>query len=185
MGLTSRRAGRYLKGLAKLVPADQCIVEVGVYTGRSLLYMAEGSLAGNGAKVFGIDPWNLPRRSKPKYSSSKTYDYAMNAFQMSDAANLIVPIRDYGTAVADRWDGPKVGLLYIDADHRYLPVLEDFYAWKEHLAEGAVVAFDDYDLATFPGVVQAVDELAKLNEVTKPEIVAERMAVSMWISPSS
>lgn len=181
MGLTSRRAGRYLRGLAKEVPSDQAIVEIGVYTGRSLLYLAEGSLAGNGAKVYGIDPWNLPRASKPKYKDSKTYAYAMNAIQMSDAAHLIVPIRSYGTVIAENWDGPKVGLVYIDADHRYLPVLEDYYAWKPHLAEGAIIAFDDYDLATFPGVVQAVDELAALDEIAKPKIVADRMAVSMWV----
>lgn len=105
----------------------------------------------------------------------------MNAFAMSPASHLIKTVRDFGVNVATNWDGPKVGLWYCDADHRYDPVLADFYSWKPHLAEGAIICFDDYDLASFPGVCKAVDELALLDEITKPEIVAERMAVTAWI----
>jgi len=181
MGITSHEAGQILSELAKRVPEDQCIVEIGVYTGRSLLYLAEGALAGNGCDVWGVDPWDLPRPSKPKYKDSKTYEYAMNAIAMSPAAHLIKTIKSYGTIIAENWDGPDVGLLYIDADHRYQPVLDDFYSWQPHFAEGAVICFDDYDRATFPGVVKAVNELAKMEHITPPVVKAGRMAVSMYV----
>jgi cephalosporin hydroxylase len=181
MGLTEHSAGRILRGLAKRVPADQCIVEIGVYTGRSLLYMAEGSLAGNGAVVWGVDPWHTPRASEPKYKDPKTFDYAMTAFAMSEASHLIKTIRDYGVAVGERWDGPRVGLLYVDADHRYAPVLADVHAWLPHFAEDCIVAFDDYH-DDFPGVIRAVDELVRegvLSEVQRPKGTS-RLAVTMW-----
>jgi hypothetical protein len=48
-------------------------------------------------------------------------------------------------------------LLYIDADHIYESVREDFYNWAPHVAEGGYIVFDD--VPSWPGPTQLVAEL--------------------------
>lgn len=180
-GLTEDAACRWLFAAAGATPFDQSIVEIGVYRGKSLLAMAEGSLVGNCADVYGVDPWNLPRPSKAKYSSRETYEYAMGAISTSPAEYLIYPVRAFGAKVASTWRGNPVGLLYVDADHRHDPVLADYADWKPHLAPGAVLCWDDYH-SDFPGVITAVNELHRRGEITKPSLApgCSRLAVAKW-----
>lgn len=184
-GLTEDVACEWLYEAAKHVPAGEAIVEVGVFRGKSLLALAEGSLAGNRALVWGIDPWNLVRPSKPKYRSDETFHYAYRAISTSPAASLITPVKSFGVDVARAWDlfppSLRVGLLYVDADHRYEPVLEDYRSWKPHLAPNALLCWDDYH-SDFPGVIRAVDELYERGEITKPERApgCSRLAVARW-----
>jgi predicted O-methyltransferase YrrM len=61
--------------------------------------------------------------------------------------------------------GPHVGdaaaeLLFIDSEHERQPVLDAFAAWHGALAPGAVVVFHDYGHPRYPGVREAVAELA-------------------------
>lgn len=181
-GIYERPAGERLAKIASEIPGELAIVEIGVFRARSLLYLAEGSMSGNGAPVYGIDPWNLPRPSKDKYKSDETYRYAMDAIASSPAGFLVNPVRDFSTNVARSWGGPKVGLWHCDADHRYGPVMQDFLDWQPHLDEGAVLCWDDYHTATFPGVVKAVDELyanGRIRDLHIPD-GCERLAVAKY-----
>lgn len=183
-GLTTVEACHILFDLAKNVSVEESIIELGVYRGRSLLALAEGAMAGEAPLVFGIDPLNMPRESKPKYASDETYAVLKANIEASPARNMITLIKDYGVSVAARYDTSvtgQVGLIYVDSDHRRLPVLADFAAWAPHLAPGAVVAFDDHDLRTFPGVVEAVAILFKQGRITEPEMMTHRLAVSRFI----
>lgn len=51
-----------------------------------------------------------------------------------------------------------VNLIFIDADHGYESVKLDIAAWYPKMALGAVMLFHDYDEATSPEVVRAVNE---------------------------
>lgn len=68
-GLTTPEACEHLAALGMTVPADQAILEIGVFKGRSLAALATYATA----QVVGIDPFDLPRKSKAKYSSPETY----------------------------------------------------------------------------------------------------------------
>jgi predicted O-methyltransferase YrrM len=76
--------------------------------------------------------------------------------------------------------GPHVGdapvqLLFIDSEHEREPVLGAFAAWRRALAAGAVVVFHDYAHRDYPGVREAVRELALVGD--------ERGAVFVWEAP--
>lgn len=181
-GLMELSAGLALGRLAAKVPADEVCVEIGVYRARSLLFIAEGAAAGCRAEVVGIDPWDLDRPSKAKYKSHETYAYAQAAVAASPAGSLIRLEKNYSLDAAASWAGPKIGLLHVDSDHRYGPVLADFHAWKKHLAPGARLAWDDYH-TDFPGVITAVNQLYKRGEITRPALAEEcsRLAVARWL----
>jgi len=65
-------------------------------------------------------------------------------------------------------DGPRdqrpVDLLYIDSDHSRETTIREFSAWRPVLREGAIVVFDDYGNTDYPGVREAVRELALAGE---------------------
>ena len=57
-GLISRDVGELLYSFAALVSADQAIVELGSYRGKSTCYLATGAALVNGAPVYAVDAWS-------------------------------------------------------------------------------------------------------------------------------
>lgn len=161
--LTESEALEWLESAARKVPADQAIVELGVYQGSSLARLAAGSKAGNRAPVFGIDPWGLPGAYPDRPHMVRRYGpgnqrVARRAVDASGAGDLVELVRDFSWSAGARWSGPPVGLLFVDAQHTEAAVLIDHAAWAPHLAPDAVIAYDDF-CPRFPGVVAAVKRL--------------------------
>jgi hypothetical protein len=78
------------------------------------------------------------------------------------AAGLIDKVTTVRSATADlgeKWTGPPVGFLFIDADHSYDGVSGDWNAWRNRLTSRAKVAFHDYQNPSFEGVTRFADEL--------------------------
>lgn len=153
-----------LARLASLVTEPHCIVEIGTFRGKSAAYMA--SAASEGVVVYTIDPHDLPgyragtgiKHSRRNYSDPKIRLEAQTVINDLGLHDRCVMIRDFGEEVGRRWDGPQVGLLYIDGDHREGAVRRDFSAWEKHLAPNATVVFDDHT-SNFPGVFILIDRL--------------------------
>jgi predicted O-methyltransferase YrrM len=61
-------------------------------------------------------------------------------------------------------DREPVDLLYIDSSHEREQTIEEVRAWQPHLRPGALIIFDDYTHPDFPGIRQAVEELALEGE---------------------
>lgn len=170
------REGLWLRRQARLVPADQVIVELGSYSGKSTCCLAIGSAEGNRACVYAIDLWTTgthdpetrrfyqydPASGEPQHNSKFSRQPALDLFNerraLYDPHGLIHPITGLTTKVAEVFPEP-VGLLFIDADHTYGAVRADFEAWAPKVVEGGIVAFHDY--AGKPedhGVKRFVDE---------------------------
>jgi predicted O-methyltransferase YrrM len=160
-GWMSRDEIALLVDLAARVPREQCVVEIGNYRGRSTVALALGARDGGGAEVYSIDPhaeFTGPRGGR---------------FGREDMAHLYANLARTGVgdrvrvvtlsslAVARAWDGPRVGFLFVDGDHRYEAVRADYEAWRPHLARGGFVAFDDCD---YPDVARCVEERLATGE---------------------
>lgn len=176
-GLITDEVGAALRHLAAQVPADQAIVELGSYKGQSTAHLATGAKEGQGAHVWAIDPWDLPGNpyGKHGYSAPVVRDEFERQLRGLRLWTRVTPLRAFSVDAAAGWEGPKVGLLYIDADHAESSVRADVAAWTPHLAEGHVLAFDDLDTPRNPGVRVVVDELAAAGYTL--EVQAERLAV--------
>jgi predicted O-methyltransferase YrrM len=54
---------------------------------------------------------------------------------------------------------PLVQMLFIDSSHERETVMAAFWAWRNALESGAVVAFHDYGHPDYPGVCEAISDL--------------------------
>jgi predicted O-methyltransferase YrrM len=179
-GLTPEDICIRLSELARQVPGDEAIVEIGVYKGRTVSYLAFGTRQGEGAAVYGIDPWDLQdQRTQTRaqrrlgFADVTTRRIAERTVQQQGMRAHVTLIRGFSTEIAESWDGPKIGLLFVDGDHTHESVRADVQAWLPHLAEGPVIAFDDYGKTVNPGVSQAVNEFVDEGLLVVEEIVGD------------
>jgi predicted O-methyltransferase YrrM len=189
IGATPDEIAFTLADMAKQVPSDQEIVELGVYQGRTALIMAWGASQGNGAHVTAVDAWDLPGNTyAPPFTDPVTRERAYANIENLGYSERVKLYQDFAVKFAGDWiespteGGMPVGLLFVDDDHSYEGARAAIEAWAPHLADGAVIAVDDYGHPDWPGVAEAVDELVD-NGVLEPiEIYHDRLAVTRLVS---
>jgi predicted O-methyltransferase YrrM len=181
-----------LADFATQVPADQEIVEIGVFHGRTALQLAWGASQGNGAHVTAIDPWDLPGNVyDPPFTNPESKRWAEHWVSSLGYSDKIRLMQGFSVPVAEAWNnmrhpgaGPEfpehkmVGLLYVDGDHTKEGAKRDIVSWAPHLAPGAVIAVDDYGHPDWPGVGEAVDELVAEGILEPIELFHDRLAVT-------
>lgn len=182
-GLISRDVGELLYSFAALVPADQAIVELGSYRGKSTCYLATGAAIDNGAPVYAVDAWSEEvsawRAAVLSTLPSPAFEDFTAQIDKAGVSDGVHVIRSLTTLAAELYDGPPVGLLYIDGDHNRAAVLADFRAWRRHLAPDAVVIFDDFGVTKNPGVSLAVGDLETSGElIDVDKLKSERLAIA-------
>lgn len=155
-GLTERAACRRLRLLARRVPADQCIVELGAYKGRTTAWLALGASEGLGARVVSVDPWG--QVDVPGYDSKWEGGYATGAYSearaefdehMRATGAAVTVLQGTAEAIGRQWFGDQVGLLWHDAQHTAEAVQADLEAWLPHMAEHSTIVCHDACQAAF------------------------------------
>jgi len=152
-GWLSDSEGELLYKLAKEVPNGQAIVELGSWKGKSTVWLAKGTEAGQRDKVYSIDP-HSGSKAHVSEGEMNTYTAFLTNLTKAGVQATVVPLVTTSDKAARRWR-KGVGLLWIDASHEYEDVKHDFLSWKQHLLPGAVVALHDCDK---PGPAQVVEE---------------------------
>jgi predicted O-methyltransferase YrrM len=139
--------------MAGELPQGARIAEVGVWHGRSILFLAERLLElGNIADLIGIDI-NL---TKAVENQSKIKGISINWMQNNSLE------------VSKEFANRSFDLVFIDALHDYDSVKGDIIAWMHKVLRGGILAGHDYMHAgEHAGVGRAVDEVFKpLSPVT-------------------
>lgn len=180
VGATPDEIGLTLADFAIGVPADQAIVEIGVYQGRTALLMAWGASQGNGAHVWAIDPWEKTGNVyDPPFTDEGTRRWAEYNVQATGYSDRVTLIHDFSQNVSDTWTAATpVGLLFVDGDHTKEGAKRDIFGWAPHLAPGATIAVDDYHHPDWPGVAEAVDELVAEGVLEPVQVFHDRLAVT-------
>lgn len=161
-GLLAPGNAQALYELAATVPADLAIVEIGAFRGASTVALALGAKSGHGARVWSIDPWDLPGNAPGRngqYVAGETRERYDAQLRRHKVRSHVTTIQAFSNDAAADWAGSKIGLLFVDGDHSYEGVRTDIDAWAPHLAHRHKIAFDDYGTPKNLGVKQAVDEL--------------------------
>lgn len=174
-GWLTRKEEAVLYRLAGTVPRDQSIVELGSWFGRSAILLGGGSLKGRGAPVFAVDLFRAAgcaRDLLEERAGEAAKDFLQQFLDNTRAAGLeqkVTAIRCATAELGQKWTGPPVGLLFIDADHSYEGVSQDWASWKGRLAPSAKVAFHDYENPAYEGVARFVNELLAVGGLRSVE----------------
>ena len=143
--------GALLASLARRVPADRCIVEVGSYRGRSTCFLAAGADEGARPPIYAVDLWtdapelqaNRKGKLKPKpYNLSESRE-AFDAAVAEHGRGLVEAIQGPSVEVAKIFQAP-IGLLFLDGSHAYKDVLWDLLHWAPKIAVGGYLALHDW-----------------------------------------
>ena len=155
-GWLSLEEGKHLAACARTVILENSatgatIVEVGSWYGRSTCAIASA--------IKGLFHTIDVRLPKPRFFAVDTFwaaeqnGYAgdVRCFFETFRGNLesrglfgfVSVIPGTSVAAARTWSGAKINFLFIDADHTYDSLCQDWEAWVPHLKPGALVVLDD------------------------------------------
>jgi MMP 1-O-methyltransferase len=130
-GWLTDEEGEALFDLARRCTGRGAIVEIGSWKGKSTICLGLGSRAGNGVRIFAIDP----------HADYRFGDFKANV-ERAGISDLVTPIPSLSQAAAGGFDEP-IELLFVDGSHEYDLVLEDFEQWVPKVVDGGWVAFHD------------------------------------------
>jgi len=117
------------------------IVEIGSARGKSACAMALACAQNGVGKVWAIDP-HMPNDWQEQQTDGRNETFfrgRLREYQLQDWCELVV--QTSGEA-ANSWSRP-IDLLFIDGDHSYEGVKNDFEAFSRWLTPSAVVLFHD------------------------------------------
>ncbi len=113
--------------------ADGHVVELGRFSGGTAMLLAQAGRASGRPGVVSADIERLPA--------------AEYFFRVNGLAEDITLLHGDSLALAREWPSlvtdPRIGLLFIDADHGYDAVARDLAAWTPYLVEGGTLALHD------------------------------------------
>lgn len=132
-GWMTEAEGRLLYDLARQSPPGGVIVEIGSYQGKSTIWLARGSQAGNRLRVYAIDP----HQEKPK-----NFDRFQTHITRAGVESMVTPIRKFSAEAARNFQEP-VSLIFIDGAHEYDPAKMDFELWFPKVVENGIMVFHD------------------------------------------
>ena len=148
-------------------PPGSSLVEVGVFCGKSLIHLAKAAKRANkGLKVYGVDTF----QGSPEFDHlvrfddkplSKCHPGLMIGECVANLANH--GVRDDVTLIvgdsaksADLFYAQSVFMVFLDAAHDYVNVMNDIAAWSPKVERGGYLSGDD--IHVFDGVKAAVEE---------------------------
>jgi predicted O-methyltransferase YrrM len=131
--------GALLYSLAKKCNANGVIVEIGSWKGRSTVFLAKGSKAGQRVKVYAIDPHEGNAQVLVENPTFHEFKKNMANAQVED---IVVPIVKTSEEAANDFLEP-CALIFVDGSHEPDSVKQDFVLWYPKLTEGGIIAFHD------------------------------------------
>ena len=143
-----------LKGVTRHVdqPSAQAVVEVGSYKGRSSVAIGLGLKHNPNGQftLYCVDPFFDDRVEK-----GLADEFHANITR-AGVADIIKPVAQYSADAARDWPRHQgIAMLWIDGNHEYEYVRDDFLSWSRFLVPRGVVAFHDWQ---FVGIREALTE---------------------------
>lgn len=141
-----------LQSLSASVPENGLLVEIGAAWGFSAARMAE--TCPDGAKIISIDPWTL---APQKQQAEREKRYLETTAHVKDK---VVPVKsfsqDFDLSILDKYGG-EIDLLFIDGDHSFRGVKNDYEKFSPKIKNGGVIVFHDYNEKGAEWVTKFVD----------------------------
>jgi len=161
-GSMTPHEGAFLRELVELIATPSCenpsgvitAVEIGSWIGVSTVYLAQGAPEG---MIIAIDPhegYSLHKRRQ----IPDTEALLRENLKRFEVERRVKVIRATSMNALKEWKS-RVDLLFIDGNHLFKFVREDFFGWSCWIPSGGVLAFHDYPMLSGPRRV--IDEIVK------------------------
>lgn len=142
---------------------DIIYLEIGTYCGGSACLVSTNK---NVSNVYSIDigdpiPKEIPIKNVNKFKNNNCqYHYFKGDSRLK---NTIEKVKS---------SVPEIDVFFIDGDHSYNAVIEDFNNYKDLVSKGGFIVFDDYqDKKHSPDVYHAVNDIVKGLNSEEYEII--------------
>ncbi len=151
--------------LARSLPRNSIIVELGSYLGASSVFLGIGAKS-NDSLVYCVDTWEndgMTEGKRDTYSEwAKNVQHLTNVLPLRGRNNEIAPLFTNG-----------IDLLFIDSDHSYEAIKEDITNWLPKLRNNGIIVLHDVGWAE--GIQRAI------REDIKTIVKRERLLPNMYI----
>jgi predicted O-methyltransferase YrrM len=147
----TKRELSILYGLARELGISARALEIGSYLGASSCYLA-GALGVRNGHVFCVDTWE--NQTMPDGEQDTFGEFQKN---IKGVASLITPIRKNSKDLNPLdFNEQPLNLVFIDGDHSYQGVKNDFEKVASWVLGGGILAF--HDCIAFEGVARTIGE---------------------------
>lgn len=123
------------------------LVEVGVYNGHSISYLAQKNKS---SKIWAVDLFDLGY-----------IDTYKTNLENAGVRDIITDIRGLSWDGALHFNDNSIDFCFIDADHTYESVTKDIQSWFPKVKIGGIISGHDYDQNNIEGVVRSVTKFFK------------------------
>jgi MMP 1-O-methyltransferase len=128
--------------LYRLGQINQChgvIVEIGSWQGKSTIALAFGAAKAHREKIYAIDPHAIQREEGYLEDTRSAF---MANIRRAGVDGQVIPMIMTSKEAARHWSQP-IRLLWIDGDHRYESVKQDFLLWEPFVVDRGIIAMHD------------------------------------------
>lgn len=138
-------------------------MEIGVHNGGSMSYVVNDNLQ---KKCIGIDLWELGEIHKDNLQKERAQQNIKNNNKSNSKITLIQgdsTSKGIINLINDLIIEP-IDLLFIDGDHSYEGVKQDFMNYTKYVKSGGFILIDDYHEKYWPGIKKFVDNDINTDE---------------------
>ncbi len=142
--------------LVKTLSAKARVIEVGVFLGRGLTYLAHHS----DFEIYGVDQFvasAMPYLPDDVKTDADFYAACLGNIFACEAERKVTLIALPSERAAKLFEDHYFDCVFIDAAHTYEAASNDIALWRNKVKPGGFIAGDDY-VKPWGGVIQAVDE---------------------------
>lgn len=130
-------------------PSGATFVEVGVWQGKSICYLAETIQAANKQIwLYAVDTWKWMGEKKLKpvveENNGDMFPVFISNMKSAGVESMIKPIRSDSAEAAKRFKDESLDFIFIDAGHSADSIRKDLHAWAPKLKKDGIIAGHDY-----------------------------------------
>jgi len=134
-----------LRRLVELASHAELFVEIGTWKGHSASIIGEVAKR-NGGHLYCVDHWKGNEGTKNTERLTGVYDtfkYNMRSLGLWD---YITPLVMESMEAVSYFEDDSIDFLFIDADHRYTPFMNDLQAWYPKVKTGGIICGHDCEM---------------------------------------
>lgn len=137
--------------LARAVPEQGSVVEIGSFQGKSTVVLASAAPAS--ASIHAIDPHAGNDRGPGEWEGAAEdgqadHEQFLRNLENAGVRDRVTHVREFSQLAQGHVAGP-IDLLYVDGAHGYAPARSDIVEWGNRVVEGGAMAIHDVYTSLF------------------------------------